>query len=410
MKGAARLITLSVALLATALVASRAETAVSIAEFPLPTADSFPLWIAAGPDGNLWFTEYCFFDKCGPNNIGRITTDGVITEFSIPTAGSAPFAIAAGPDGNLWFTESVGNIGRITPAGDVTEFPLPASSVPLGICLGPDGALWFAENGANKIGRITPAGDITEFVLPAGVRPWTIASGPDGNLWFTELMGLNIGRITMDGVITEFPIPTPGMAGREAYWIAAGPDGALWFTENGNPSKIGRITTSGVITELTFPTASSFSEGICLGPGGDLWFAEFLGNNIGRISFGRSYYTLPPCRVLDTRDQTGQLGGPPLQSGATRTFDVSASPCGIPADAIAISANLTVTNVGASGELVVFPTDVPMPDTSAMSFRAGVTRANNAMVTLSGSGTTFSVFNKSTATVDFIVDVSGFFR
>ena len=35
--------------------------------------------IAAGPDGNLWFTE---FDN---NKIGRITTAGVITEFLIPT-------------------------------------------------------------------------------------------------------------------------------------------------------------------------------------------------------------------------------------------------------------------------------------------------------------------------------------
>ena len=52
-----------------------------------------------GPDGNLWFTER------GSNNIGRITTAGVVTEFPIPTANSYPSGIAAGPDGNLWFTE-----------------------------------------------------------------------------------------------------------------------------------------------------------------------------------------------------------------------------------------------------------------------------------------------------------------
>ncbi len=39
-------------------------------------------------------------------------------------AGAGLAGIAAGPDGNVWFTEGVGNkIGRITPAGDVTEFP-----------------------------------------------------------------------------------------------------------------------------------------------------------------------------------------------------------------------------------------------------------------------------------------------
>ncbi|MBK9065164.1 MAG: hypothetical protein IPL89_18615 [Acidobacteria bacterium] len=121
------------------------------------------------------------------------------------------------------------------------------------------------------------------------------------------------------------------------------------------------------------------------------------------------FYPLPPCRVLDTRNQAGPLGAPPLQPNATRSFDV-AGVCGIPADAVAISANLTVTTVGAPGELVVFPADVSRPNTSSISFRAGRTRANNAIVALANASTTFSVFNNSAATVDFIVDVNGFFR
>jgi hypothetical protein len=120
--------------------------------------------------------------------------------------------------------------------------------------------------------------------------------------------------------------------------------------------------------------------------------------------------TLPPCRVLDTRNSAGPLGGPPLQPGATRTFGVTTSSCGIPAGAVAISVNLTVTNVGALGELVVFPADVLRPNSSALSFRAGRTRANNAIVSFSKSSATFSVFNNSAATVDFIVDVNGYFQ
>ena len=30
--------------------------------------------------------------------------------------------ITAGPDGNLWFTDPNGKIGRLTTAGDVKEF------------------------------------------------------------------------------------------------------------------------------------------------------------------------------------------------------------------------------------------------------------------------------------------------
>ena len=76
-------------------------------------------------------------------------TVGEITEFSTGlTPGAVPFGIAAGPDGNLWFTELSGDrIGRITPAGVITEFStgLTAGAGPLGIAAGPDGNLWFTE-------------------------------------------------------------------------------------------------------------------------------------------------------------------------------------------------------------------------------------------------------------------------
>ncbi len=121
------------------------------------------------------------------------------------------------------------------------------------------------------------------------------------------------------------------------------------------------------------------------------------------------FYTLTPCRVLDTRNPTGPLGAPSLQPYETRNLNV-AGVCGVPSDAIAISANLTVTNVGATGELVVFPSDILRPNTSVVSFRPGRARANNSIVSFSKSGTTFSVFNNSAATVDFIVDVNGVFR
>ena len=84
----------------------------SISEFPIPTTDAIRLGsgIAAGPDGNLWFTE-----RYG-HKIGRITPNGKISEFPIPTSESHPLGITAGPDGNLWFTEENGNkIGRISP-------------------------------------------------------------------------------------------------------------------------------------------------------------------------------------------------------------------------------------------------------------------------------------------------------
>ena len=287
----------------------RITTAGVITQFP---ASSGP-GIAAGPDGNLWFTEY------SGNNIGRITTAGVITDFPIPTAGSEPFCIAAGPDGNLWFTEQLGNnIGRITTAGIVTEFPIPtAGSNPRGIAAGPDGNLWFAEL-VGQIGRITPAGVVTEYSIPtSGSGPDGIAAGPDGNLWFTEHGLGQIGRITTAGAIAEFPDnPNSQLTG-----IAAGPDGNLWFTDATN-NEIGLITTAGVVIgefEVSFPGAP---VRIAAGPDGNLWFTEIYGNNIGRITTGP---TTPQSMAVDAHAVTGSISNVNgvLEPGETVQVDPS---------------------------------------------------------------------------------------
>src|SRR5437870_5834027 len=107
-----------------------------------------------------------------------------IAEFAVPTSNSAPSGITAGPDDNLWFTEEAGNkIGRISPTGAISEFPLAVGAMPGGIVAGPDGNLWFTERGANKIGRISLTGDLAEFPIPtAASNPWRISTGGDGNL------------------------------------------------------------------------------------------------------------------------------------------------------------------------------------------------------------------------------------
>ena len=48
-----------------------------------------------------------------------------------------------------------------------------------------------------------------------------------------------------------------------------------------------------------------------------------------------------PCRVIDTRERDG----PALAGGAARTFRL-AGVCGIPADALIVALNVTVTQTG----------------------------------------------------------------
>ena len=130
--------------------------------------------------------------------IGRITPAGVITEFAIPTPNSGPRALAAGPDGNIWFSEfHASKIGRITPAGVVTEFALPRpDSGPGDITAGADGNMWFVELSGTMDGRVVDGnrvgphhdgGEITEFQIPSPTgSPINIAVGPDRNVWYTK--------------------------------------------------------------------------------------------------------------------------------------------------------------------------------------------------------------------------------
>ena len=73
-----------------------------------------------------------------------------------------------------------------------------------------------------------------------------------------------------------------------------GPDVALWFTEyTGN--KIGRITTAGAIAEYPVPTPDSAPHGIVAGPDGAVWFTEHYAGKIGRITTSGSIteYVVP---------------------------------------------------------------------------------------------------------------------
>ncbi len=120
------------------------------------------------------------------------------------------------------------------------------------------------------------------------------------------------------------------------------------------------------------------------------------------------FYTVTPCRVLDTRNANGAFGGPALAAGAPRAFAFGGS-CGVPADAIAVSANVTVTGGAASATLRAYPADQVVSETGVVSFNAGGTRADNAILALSQDGRAAVAFY-SPAGVQVIVDVNGYFR
>jgi hypothetical protein len=134
------------------------------------------------------------------------------------------------------------------------------------------------------------------------------------------------------------------------------------------------------------------------------------------IDFGLSrstrFYTLPPCRVADTRNPVGPWGGPALAANSARTFPVSGL-CDVPPTATAVAVNVTVVDPTDEGNLRLYPAGSPAPAASAINFSAGKTRANNAVVFLGADGqidVRCDMPPGSTGQTHFLFDVMGYFE
>ncbi len=125
---------------------------------------------------------------------------------------------------------------------------------------------------------------------------------------------------------------------------------------------------------------------------------------------GTSYFTVAPCRVLDTRnaiDPNG-FGGPALIASSTRTFNL-AGQCGISTGAQAIAANITVVGPAAPGYLTFYPAGGSQPLASTINYSTNQVRANNAVLALGANGGVACAAGLSTGTVDLVIDVTGYF-
>jgi uncharacterized protein (DUF1800 family) len=123
---------------------------------------------------------------------------------------------------------------------------------------------------------------------------------------------------------------------------------------------------------------------------------------------GASFYTVAPCRLIDTRGPAGPFGAPGLAASSVRAFD-AAGQCGISTRAVAVSANVTVVGPPSAGYLVFGPAGAGMPPTSTINFSAGEVRANNLMLELGVAGAFLVAAAHPAGHVDMIVDVNGYF-
>ena len=122
------------------------------------------------------------------------------------------------------------------------------------------------------------------------------------------------------------------------------------------------------------------------------------------------FYTVPPCRVVDTRTADGPLAGPFLTAQVERDFPMLDSSC-IPASANpqAYSLNFTVVPHPSGqqlGYLTVWPQGGAKPVVSTLNNPTATIVANAAIVPAGSSGGIAVYPDENT---DLVVDINGYF-
>ncbi|HTT94138.1 MAG TPA: hypothetical protein VMF55_05660 [Solirubrobacterales bacterium] len=319
---------MAVAIVATLAFAGTAQ-AVTITEFEA-NPDNFsstPGNIAAGADGNLWWTEggaEIGLGRMSPtgerlpiihteklpvdlatapsgwvswvatDGYGRRSPSGFVSNELGEAASFHGGAITLTPTGQIRFGGRGGSSVTVlcgTPnpdsdhlEGDFSKYPcagIKNGNLATGIAASSAGTLWTSVGGSDAvfIDSVASPEFATRVDLPTASRPAGIAVGPEGNAWVAMWEAGAIDRITPTGARTRFLLP----AGSKPNDLTLGPDGAFWIVESGT-GKIGRMTTAGLITnEYPVPSGETGETGITVGPDGNIWFTDSESSLIGRL-------------------------------------------------------------------------------------------------------------------------------
>jgi virginiamycin B lyase len=201
--------------------------------------------------------------------------------FAIP-AGSAPHDVAPAADGTVWYTaQAQGAIGRLDPrSGKFEKIPLGQGAAPHGVIVGPDRAAWVTDGGLNAIVRVDPQTlAVTRYPLPKD-RPDanlnTAVFDKQGHLWFTGQSGI-YGEL--DPKLSSMRVfDAPG--GRGPYGICVTPGGSLYFASLAG-SYIGRIDpVSGAAQVIKPPTSNQGARRVWSDSKGRVWVSEW---NVGKV-------------------------------------------------------------------------------------------------------------------------------
>jgi hypothetical protein len=131
--------------------------------------------------------------------------------------------------------------------------------------------------------------------------------------------------------------------------------------------------------------------------------------NVTVTAVGLSAYSVPPCRVVDTRNAIGPYGGPALSTNVPRLFQMRGI-CGVPSTAKGVMINVAVIEPSGDGFLQIYPSNLPLPTTSSVNYSAGRVRSNNVITTLDSAGRIAVFPNQAGGAVQFVLDITGYLQ
>jgi hypothetical protein len=256
----------------------------------------------------------------------------------------------------------------------------------------------FTGGSANPVATYSSDGPRRMFFNPNG------SAITPGNVLF----GTNGGRVLQkpdvtaaDCVSVATPTFTP-FCGTSAAAAHAGAIAALLKSAPNNPSGGQAL-------------AALFANALDVDPAGrdrDSGVGIVMANSAANALINvpsTSFYTLNPCRAVDTRLVSGPTGGAQLTCGIEQRLTIVGGTCPVPASAKAVSLNVTATAPSAAGNVRLFASGAPAPQVSNLNYTVGQTRANNAVAPLSASGE-LSVLCSPSGKTHVIIDVNGYFQ
>jgi uncharacterized repeat protein (TIGR01451 family) len=314
-------------------------------------------------------------------------TGGISDTVNLPTGGKATYTLTGTISGSA--TGTLTNTASVTAPDGVTD-PNPAN------------------NSATDTDTLTPGAD-----LSISKTDGQTTAMPGEPITYAIVVS-NAGPSAANGARVTDSVPAE-ITGATWTCVGAGggsctPSGAGSISDTVNLPVGGSVvyTLTGTVSELLTGSLSNTATVTAPGDVTDLDETNNSATDTDTLA-GLGFFTLVPCRVIDTRGLGAPIGGPVLQGEETRVFAVVGH-CDIPSTAKVLSINVTATQSPVPGHVRLFPAGQAVPTASTLNYAAGQTRANNAIVSLNGDGE-LAVFvgQPVGTTVHMIIDVNGYF-